>query len=174
MIDSGGFRPNIGIILANQHGQVFWAKRILGRDAWQFPQGGMHEGESPEETLYRELKEEIGLNPEDIRILGCTRNWLRYRIPKRLIRDTRPLCIGQKQLWYLLKMEGEDSQIDLAHTEKPEFEDWKWVSYFFPLRQVIAFKREVYRRALRELAPYLFKNSVRAWGMRPLNNLLDS
>lgn len=172
MIDSSGFRHNIGIILANDTGQILWAKRV-GRDAWQFPQGGMHENETPEETLFRELKEEIGLEESEVTVLGRTRNWLRYRIPERLIRDTRPLCVGQKQLWYLLRLEAEDSQISFNFTEKPEFDEWKWVSYFYPLRQVVMFKREVYRRALRELAPYLYSNSTRAWGMRPLNHILD-
>lgn len=170
MIDQSGFRPNVGIILTNRMGQVFWAKR-LGRDAWQFPQGGMHEGETPQETLFRELKEEIGLNEEDVTILARTRNWLRYRIPKRLVRDTRPLCIGQKQFWYLLLLEKEDNKIHLDSTTKPEFDAWEWVSYWYPLRQVVLFKREVYRQALRELAPYLFKNIPRHWIKRPLHPL---
>lgn len=172
MIDSSGFRLNVGIILANQAGQLFWAKRV-GRDAWQFPQGGMHTGESPEDTMFRELTEEIGLKERDVKILGRTRNWLRYRIPKRLIRNTKPVCIGQKQLWYLLLLESEDSAIHLDATEKPEFDDWEWVSYWYPLRQVVIFKREVYRRALRELAPYLFKSTSRNFGARPLQSLMD-
>jgi putative (di)nucleoside polyphosphate hydrolase len=171
VIDASGFRLNVGIILANHLGQVFWAKRI-GREAWQFPQGGMHENETPEQTLYRELLEEVGLHANDVTVLGRTRNWLRYRIPHRLIRNTEPVCIGQKQLWYLLRSEKDDSAIrfDLCH--KPEFDDWQWSSYWYPLRKVVLFKREVYRRALRELAPYLFKNAPRSWGTRPLNYLL--
>lgn len=172
MIDPQGFRSNIGIILANHAGQIFWAKR-LGRDAWQFPQGGMHPDETPEDTLFRELKEEIGLHETDVTVLGRTRNWLRYRIPRRLIRDTHPVCIGQKQLWYLLRLEQEESRINFNVTEKPEFDEWKWVSYFYPLRQVVIFKREVYRRALRELVPYLFKQAPHGWWERPLNHLLE-
>ena len=172
MIDSSGFRLNVGIILANHAGRLFWAKRV-GRDAWQFPQGGMHEGETPDDTMYRELTEEIGLRERDVKILGRTRNWLRYRLPKRLIRDTRPICIGQKQLWYLLRLESEDSAIHLDHTVKPEFDGWEWVSYWYPLRQVVLFKREVYRRALRELAPYLFEDSMRSWGLRHLNPIIE-
>ncbi len=172
MIDSSGFRLNVGIILANQAGRLFWAKR-LGRDAWQFPQGGMHEGETPDDTMFRELTEEIGLRERDVKILGRTRNWLRYRLPKRLIRDTLPICIGQKQLWYLLRLESGDDAIHFDHTIKPEFDAWEWVSYWYPLRQVVLFKREVYRRALRELAPYLFQYSARGWNGRPLNPILD-
>lgn len=153
MIDSDGFRPNIGIILTNNKGQVLWGKRIH-QDAWQFPQGGMLEGEMPEQTLFRELKEEIGLEKYEVSILGRTRHWLRYRLPRHMVRDSLPTCIGQKQLWYLLKIEVPDASVRLNHTIKPEFDDWLWVSYWYPLRQVILFKREVYRRALRELACY--------------------
>jgi len=170
LIDSNGFRHNIGIILANQLGQVLWAKRVY-RDAWQFPQGGMHDQETPEETLFRELREEIGLYKTDVRILGRTRHWLRYRLPRHLIRDTQPLCIGQKQLWYLLQLEGDDSAIHFTASEKPEFDDWRWVSYWYPIRHIVLFKREVYRRALRELAPCLFKNFMPSGG-KPLNPLL--
>lgn len=173
MIDSSGFRPNIGIILANKAGQVFLAKR-KGRAAWQFPQGGMLENERPEQTLFRELAEEVGLQEKDVCILGRTRHWLRYRIPKRFIRDTRPACIGQKQLWYLLQLITADSAIHLDTTQKPEFDGWEWVSYWFSLRQVVLFKREVYRRALKELAPYLFGQSLRNWNRHPLDPLLES
>lgn len=176
MIDSNGFRLNIGIILANHKGQVFSAKRV-GRESWQFPQGGMHKDETLEDTLFRELKEEIGLEERDVTVLGRTRHWLRYRIPRRLIRDTLPVCIGQKQLWFLLRLETDASRINLNETEKPEFDEWKWVSYFYPLRQVVLFKREVYRRALKELAPYLFGNSLHSPhypGMPPLNPLLET
>lgn len=173
VIDTGGFRPNVGIILTNKLGQLFLAKRI-GREAWQFPQGGVHEQEELEEALFRELKEEIGLQKNDVSIIGRTRHWLRYKIPKRLIRDTRPYCIGQKQLWYLLRLEAEDTAIHLATTEKPEFDAWQWVSYWYPLRQVVVFKHEVYRRALRELAPYLFKNATLGLGHRPFDSLMVS
>ena len=157
MIDIDGFRPNVGIILANHHGQVLWARR-LKQDAWQFPQGGINEDETPEDTLYRELYEEIGLKPEDVEILGCTRGWLRYRLPRRLIRKGQhPLCIGQKQKWFLLLLKSSESHIKMDHTSSPEFDGWRWVSYWYPLDQVVSFKREVYRRALKELVPRIVK-----------------
>lgn len=165
MIDSNGFRLNVGIILANHTGDVFLAKR-LGRDAWQFPQGGMHLEETPEQTLFRELQEEIGLKETDVTVLARTRHWLRYRIPSRMVRNTKPRVVGQKQFWYLLRLEAEDSCIRFDHTQKPEFDDWKWVSFWYPLREIVLFKREVYRQALKELAPYLYKNTVRGWGTR--------
>lgn len=153
MIDEQGYRPNVGIILCNDQGQVLWARRI-GQDAWQFPQGGIKHGESPEKALYRELTEEVGLTANDVQILGCTRGWLRYRLPKRMIRQgNRPICIGQKQKWYLLRLMEDESCIDVAASPKPEFDGWSWVSYWFPLGEVVSFKRDVYRRAMAELAP---------------------
>lgn len=156
MIDPDGFRPNVGIILANDAGQLLWARRVGGRDAWQFPQGGINRGESPEQALYRELQEEVGLTPEAVRLVAVTRGWLRYRLPRRFIRKGQdPVCIGQKQKWFLLQMLAEDAAVQLDANHKPEFDHWEWVSYWYPLNQVVAFKREVYRRALKELAPPL-------------------
>lgn len=153
MIDREGFRPNVGIVVANDRGQVLWARRVGGRDAWQFPQGGINRGESPEEALYRELEEEIGLSPDAVEVLGVTRGWLRYRLPKRFVRKgQKPVCIGQKQKWFLLRMLADDDAVRLDFNEKPEFDHWQWVSYWYPLNQVISFKREVYRRAMKELA----------------------
>jgi putative (di)nucleoside polyphosphate hydrolase len=153
VIDKDGFRPNVGIVLANDQGQVLWARRVGGRDAWQFPQGGINRGESPEQALYRELEEEVGLSPESVEVLGVTRGWLRYRLPKRFVRKgQKPLCIGQKQKWFLLRMLDEDNAVRLDLNDKPEFDHWQWVSYWYPLNQVISFKREVYRRAMKELA----------------------
>jgi putative (di)nucleoside polyphosphate hydrolase len=85
MIDPDGYRPNVGIILLNAHGHVFWARRI-GRDGWQFPQGGMRSDETPIEAMYRELEEETGLRPQHVEVLGATPGWLRYRLPPRLVR----------------------------------------------------------------------------------------
>jgi putative (di)nucleoside polyphosphate hydrolase len=153
VIDGEGFRANVGIIVANGRGELLWARRV-GQDAWQFPQGGINRGESPEQALYRELEEEIGLQEHDVELLGCTRGWLRYRLPQRLLRkDSKPLCIGQKQKWFLLKMLSDNDQVSVDNGHKPEFDYWRWVSYWYPLAQVVPFKKEVYRRALKELAP---------------------
>jgi len=155
VIDSDGFRPNVGIILANSHGQVLWAKRI-GQNAWQFPQGGINEGETPQQAMYRELEEEVGLAPGDVEVVSVTRGWLRYRLPKRMIRHhSKPVCIGQKQKWFLLKLVSSDDAIRIDTTTNPEFDGWRWVSYWYPLGQVVSFKREVYRKAMKELSPKL-------------------
>jgi len=95
VIDSDGYRANVGIVLSNSEGAVLWARRA-GQDAWQFPQGGINADEDPEQAMYRELWEEVGLKPEHVEIVGVTRKWLRYRLPKRFIRrDSQPVCIGQ-------------------------------------------------------------------------------
>lgn len=155
MIDADGFRPNVGIVIANTQGQLLWARRIGGQDAWQFPQGGMNVNESPEQALYRELYEEVGLKKSDVRIVSRTRGWLRYRLPRRLLRHgSKPLCIGQKQKWFLLELVNDDAAINMqAHDGPAEFDGWRWVSYWYPLDQVVSFKRDVYRRALKELSP---------------------
>jgi len=132
-----------------------WARRI-GQNAWQFPQGGIRHEETAEQALYRELMEEVGLAPEDVEILGVTRGWLRYRLPERLVRHhSKPVCIGQKQRWYMLRLISEDSRVRLDRHDPPEFEEWTWVSYWQPLKEIVSFKRRVYERALTELAPLL-------------------
>jgi putative (di)nucleoside polyphosphate hydrolase len=156
VIDSDGFRPNVGIILANERNEVLWAKRI-GQDSWQFPQGGIKVSESPTDALYRELHEEIGLIERDVSVIAETDGWLRYRLPKHLIRhNSHPLCIGQKQKWFLLRMKSDDSHVSMEQSESPEFDGWQWVSYWYPLGQVVSFKREVYRRAMKDLSIELF------------------
>ncbi|PID49525.1 MAG: RNA pyrophosphohydrolase [Proteobacteria bacterium] len=155
MIDEDGFRANVGIIVCNCDGKVFWGKR-LGQDSWQFPQGGIDQGESPLDAMYRELREETGLLQEHVALIGQTRGWLRYRIPHHMLRRrSKPLCIGQKQRWFLLRMLCEDNDVNLKATPKPEFDHWEWVDYWMPPKEVIFFKRRVYRRALNELAPLL-------------------
>jgi len=155
VIDSEGYRPNVGIIITNRQGQVCWCRRF-GQDSWQFPQGGVDEGESPQQAMYRELYEEVGLNPEDVHLIGSTQNWLKYQLPKQLIRqNSKPLCIGQKQRWYLLRMLCDESKLEFNKHQKPEFDGWQWVSYWYPTRKVVSFKQEVYRKAMKELLPIL-------------------
>lgn len=156
MIDVDGYRLNVGIILCNQDNNVLWARRV-GQDAWQFPQGGIMQGEAPKEALLRELHEEVGLCDNDIELLGTTQNWLKYDLPDRLIRHgSKPLCIGQKQIWYLLRFQSQESSIKLNCSDKPEFDDWRWVDYWHPLKEVVDFKHDVYHAALSELAPLIF------------------
>lgn len=156
MIDRDGFRPNVGIVLCNDEGRVFWARRIH-QTGWQFPQGGIRGGEHPRDAMYRELYEEVGLETEHVWELGRTRGWLRYRLPRRYLRRGRgPVCVGQKQVWFLLRLTVDERHIDLARSPSPEFDRWRWVDWWTPPREVIHFKRRVYERALQELAPLAF------------------
>jgi len=151
------------MIMVNDAKQVFWARRI-GQNAWQFPQGGIMKHETPEEAMYRELREEVGLAPEDVKILSVSQHWLRYRLPKRLIRyHSRPVCIGQRQKWFLLKLMSSDDNVRFDMTDSPEFDQFRWVKYWFPLRRVIAFKRRVYRDALKEFSPILFSGQAQGF-----------
>ncbi len=160
VIDADGFRPNVGIILVNDENRLFWGRRV-GQNAWQFPQGGIKAKESPREAMFRELEEEVGLKPEHVQVLGETRRWLRYRLPKRFIRrHSHPICIGQKQRWFLLRVNCAESDFCLDRCHKPEFDSWRWVDYWEPVQDVIYFKRRVYERALEELAPLLFPDGA--------------
>ncbi len=155
MIDRDGYRPNVGIILCNHKNEVFWGKRVR-EHSWQFPQGGIKHGETPEAAMYRELMEEVGLRPEHVKILGRTRDWLRYDVPNTWIkREWRGTYRGQQQIWFLLRLVGRDSDVSLRASEHPEFDAWRWGDYWMPIDSVIEFKREVYRMALNELAVHL-------------------
>jgi putative (di)nucleoside polyphosphate hydrolase len=155
MIDPDGYRLNVGIILCNDEGRVFWARRI-GMRSWQFPQGGIKRNEDPQAAMYRELYEEVGLRYRDVKIIARTQDWLRYELPERYIRKhSYPLCIGQKQIWFMLRLAASESRIRLNRTTKPEFDNWCWVNYWHPVNDVVYFKRQVYRQALTELGDYL-------------------
>lgn len=157
MLDREGYRPNVGIILANSKNQVFWGKRVR-EHAWQFPQGGIKYGESPVQAMYRELHEEVGLEPQHVKILGRTRDWLRYDVPDTFVRrEWRGHYRGQKQIWFLLRLVGRDCDVCLRATRHPEFDAWRWSDYWVPANSVIEFKRDVYHRALNELAAILFR-----------------
>jgi len=153
--DADGYRFNVGIVLLNRRDQVFWGRRI-GQDAWQFPQGGMQPGETPVESMYRELHEEVGLLSGQVEIVAESQRWLRYTLPGALSRaGRRRLCVGQRQRWFLLRLDAPDHSVNLRATGHPEFDAWRWVDFWLPPREVIFFKRRVYRRALEEFAAVL-------------------
>ncbi len=158
MIDPDGFRPNVGIILTREDGKLFWARRIT-RDGWQFPQGGMRSDETPQEAMYRELREETGLTESHVQLLGATPGWLRYRLPQRARRQTERLqCLGQKQVWFMLRLLADESALNLAHTDQPEFDSFRWVDFWYPVKNVVHFKRPVYRQALAHFSEVLGAN----------------
>lgn len=158
VIDQDGFRENVGIIIINDEGRVLWAKRFGSQNAWQFPQGGVNEGEKPVDAMYRELTEELGITEKEVCLLAETREWLSYRLPRRFQRhDAVQRCVGQKQKWFLLRLTSDESAVKLDFSSHPEFDTWRWVSYWFPLKQVIFFKRHVYRKVLQEFFPLIKK-----------------
>ena len=159
-IDAEGFRANVGIILANADNKLLLGGRA-GAKGWQFPQGGMLEGEEPVEAMYRELHEEIGLEEGDVQILAVTDDWLRYRLPDKFVRrHSKPLCIGQKQRWFMLRLVSDDTRVRFDRCRKPEFDRIRWVQFWRPVNEVIYFKRRVYARALHELGPAVFPQGM--------------
>lgn len=165
VIDKAGYRLNVGIILVNDSGRVFWGRRH-GHDAWQFPQGGLATGETPLEAMYRELCEEVGLEPGDVDVLGSTKRWLKYRLPRQYLRHgSEPLVIGQKQKWFLLRLVASEQKVRLDLSDSPEFDSWRWIDYHEPQEQVIFFKRQVYAQAMKELE-HLLKKRRTPYGPR--------
>jgi putative (di)nucleoside polyphosphate hydrolase len=161
MLDKEGYRPNVGIILLNTRNEVFWGKRVR-QHSWQFPQGGIKYGESPEQAMFRELYEEIGLLANQVKVVARTRDWLRYEVPEQWMRrELRGNYRGQKQIWFLLRLIGRDCDVCLRRSAKPEFDAWRWHPYWVPIEAVVEFKRDVYQQALAELSRYVFRSPRR-------------
>ncbi|MBT3187010.1 RNA pyrophosphohydrolase [Candidatus Thioglobus sp.] len=170
MIDNEGYRANVGIVLTNDKQQILLAKRYQ-QDAWQLPQGGIDKNETEIEALFRELDEEVGLSSKHVEVIAKTPKWLRYDLPEHHIRRRqKPLCVGQKQVWFLLKLTCDESNIKLDTHSDIEFDDWEWVDYWHPIEQVIDFKKPIYEDMLKALAPILFNNqhSIPPQYSRPL------
>ncbi len=162
-IDAEGFRANVGIILANADAKLLLAGRA-GSKGWQFPQGGMRIGEDVEAAMFRELEEEVGLAQSDVEILGVTNEWLRYRLPDKFIRRrSRPLCIGQKQRWFMLRLVSSMDKLRFDLADEPEFDRVRWVDFWRPVNEVIYFKRRVYAAALHELGPTVYPDGLPPW-----------
>ena len=161
-IDAEGFRANVGIILANSADKLLLGGRI-GARGWQFPQGGMLNGEEPEQAMYRELHEEVGLTGADVEVLNVSTDWLRYTLPEKFVRRrSLPLCIGQKQRWFMLRLVSDEGAIRFDRGDEPEFDRVRWVDFWRPVNEVIYFKRRVYAQALHELGPALYADGLPA------------
>lgn len=143
------YRPCVGVMLVNRAGLVFAGQRIDSPGlAWQMPQGGIDEGEAPRAAALRELREEVGLLPEAVEIVGETENWIDYELPFELV----PLLWngrfrGQRQRWFLMRFLGADALIDIA-TEHPEFSAWRWVRPGELVDLIVPFKRATYAAVL--------------------------
>ena len=175
-IDAEGFRANVGIILVNADNKLLLGGRV-GARGWQFPQGGMLVDEEPEIAMFRELREEVGLEPDDVEVLGVTADWLRYRLPDKFIRrHSKPLCIGQKQRWFILRMVSDDERVRFDRCDKPEFDRIRWVQFWRPVNEVIYFKRRVYARALHELGHHVHPDGLPSrprWWPRRWRTMFD-
>ena len=138
-------------------GQILWCKRKDG-NGWQFPQGGLDDGESPLEAIYRETQEEVGLKKQDIRIIKESENWFKYKVPQdripKYFRFNNSKFVGQTQKWFLAEILCDDSYINLNASTPIEFVDWIWSSYWHPLNGGVEFKKNTYRKVLKSFLPY--------------------
>jgi putative (di)nucleoside polyphosphate hydrolase len=169
VIDSEGFRANVAIVILNAEGKVFWGKRCR-QGSWQFPQGGVNKGESFLSAMYRELYEEVGLYPQDVEVIAATDNWFRYKLPGRYLGQKNINCIGQKQKWFLLKLVVPQSTINLGATILPEFDTFTWIHHWAAAREVIAFKKQVYEKALKFFSPMIKRVSAKSLGAKKKRN----
>ncbi|MFA6409008.1 MAG: RNA pyrophosphohydrolase [Gammaproteobacteria bacterium] len=163
MLDNRGFRLNVGMVLVNAENKVFWGKRARHKSAWQFPQGGIQAYETLEEAMYRELDEEVGLASSDVEVLKVTKKWVYYSVPQYVRRSKEDpqnaKYQGQKQRWFLLRLLSDPKKINFHSTSSPEFSEFVWVDYWYPMHHVVHFKQSVYYKVLREFEPILFPNN---------------
>ncbi|MEM9524596.1 MAG: RNA pyrophosphohydrolase [Pseudomonadota bacterium] len=149
------YRPCVGIVLANEQGLIFAGERVDTPGAWQMPQGGIDEDETPAAAALRELREETGIGADLVRIEAAISDWVRYDLPEPLLgRVWQGKYRGQKQLWYLLRFHGDDTQIQIA-TDHPEFSRWRWMRASDLIEAIVSFKRELYRTVLGEFSAHL-------------------
>lgn len=149
-----GYRPCVGILLLNPHGEVFVGRRIDTADAWQMPQGGIDADEDPRAAALREMREEIGTARASI--LAESAVWRHYDLPPSLARRVwGGRYRGQAQKWFALRFEGADADIDLTATPHVEFDAWQWVALDRLVDLIVPFKRDVYREVVAEFAPLI-------------------
>ena len=154
-MDKKNYRRGVGMIIMNKDNR-FWLGKRINTEAWQFPQGGIDKGESVREAMYRELQEETGLNQESVEIVSISKRWLVYHIPHVFQRHNKKFD-GAMQKWYLLKLIGEESCVNLNATGHAEFDDWKWGDKDTAIKSVIKFKRDVYKSIFKEFKDVLEK-----------------
>ena len=154
--ESLGYRPCVGVVLSNGRGEIFAGQRLdFVSDAWQMPQGGIDKGEAPEAAALRELAEETGLPSDAVAIIRQTHDWVTYDLPDELIPKLwGGRFRGQKQLWYLMELQGDERLIDIK-TDIPEFSRWQWMGPEALLASIVPFKRAVYAQVLADFAPEL-------------------
>ena len=146
-----GYRPNVAMVVINSANKVLICRRKNTR-TWQFPQGGIDNGEDIKKAMYRELSEEVGLSKDDVSLVGESEGTITYDIPKTIrSKVLGGKFKGQEQKWFLLKPNKDNCEIKLDNEAFPEFDKYEWVSFWQPLNRIVDFKREAYRKALSEL-----------------------
>ena len=150
------YRPCVGIVLVNGAGMIFAAQRLDSEmAAWQMPQGGVDDGETPREAALRELWEETGVTQELVSVEAETQDWLPYELPHHLVpRLWKGQFRGQKQRWFLMRFHGRDDQINIE-TEHPEFSEWTWIDPDELIAKIVPFKRDVYSKVMSEFRDLL-------------------
>lgn len=150
------YRLNVGIIILNKAGDRVWLGKINRWYHWQFPQGGVDANESIKQAMYRELYEETGLTTEQITLVAESKKWYFYKFPRNvgnIVRDGISY-IGQKQKWFLVQL--KDDNVEFKLDIDNEFEEYRWVSYWYPIRNIVYFKEDVYRKVLKEFSKFVF------------------
>lgn len=143
------YRPCVGVVLTDGRGRVFAGQRAdMDTPAWQMPQGGIDKGETPIEAACRELREETGVKPKHVTVLGETAKWLPYDLPPEVL-PYRGKYRGQTQKWVLMRLDTDEDVIDLS-PEDVEFSDWRWMTGKDLLALIVPFKRDIYARVLTE------------------------
>lgn len=155
MIDTSAYRPNVGVVLFHGDGRVWMGRRAGTPEPynWQFPQGGVDEGEELEAAAFRELREETGVRSASL--LGRTADWLTYDFPahhasSKVYKGWK----GQKQIWFALRFEGADHEIDLEQHGVPEFDAWRWGALDEAPGLVVPFKRPIYETVQQTFAHF--------------------
>ncbi len=146
------YRPSVGIVLFNKDGLILIAERIDGKNAWQFPQGGIDDGETIEEAVFREMEEEIGTR--NATVLGMTEQWFYDDFPPHVIGKFEKQYRGQRQKWVALRFNGEDSEFALDKYKIPEFKNWRWIAIDKAVEYVLHFRGKAYKKILEEFAPF--------------------